>query len=166
MVYALIAGSVGLTLGVLLIRLRRGWVLVTVEGRSMVPALAPGDHVLVRRIPPTSIQVGQMVVVEKPVDGAWPTPPLAGGASPSTDRSWIVKRAVAGPGDPVPADVIAAVGGGPGADDGPAAGDVPQVPSGYFVLLGDNRDASFDSRIFGFVPAARILGPVRRVVPR
>ena len=32
------------------------------------------------------------------------------------------------------------------------------VPTGVFFVLGDNRDASLDSRFFGFVPQANIIG--------
>lgn len=139
-----VAGS---ALGALLAWLRRGWVLVTVEGPSMLPTLDPGDRILVRRTDPSRIRVGQVVVVERPDTGGWVTPPLTGWAVPPAGHRWIVKRAVAGPGDPVPADV-------------PDAGHTA-VPPGCFVLLGDNRNESFDSRIFGFVPGSRILGPVR-----
>lgn len=32
------------------------------------------------------------------------------------------------------------------------------VPAGHYLMLGDNRDQSGDSRIFGFVPASKIVG--------
>jgi len=113
----------------------------------MLPTLDSGDRILVRRANPSRIRVGQVVVVERPGDDGWVTPPLASWAVPPAGHRWIVKRAVAGPGDPVPAGV-------------PDAGHA-SVPPGCFVLLGDNRTESFDSRIFGFVPGSRILGPVR-----
>lgn len=38
-----------------------------------------------------------------------------------------------------------------------------QVPAGSFFMLGDNRDNSFDSRFFGFVPRPAIVGRARGV---
>jgi signal peptidase I len=38
-----------------------------------------------------------------------------------------------------------------------------RVPAGHYFMLGDNRDNSRDSRYFGFVPRAEIIGEVKGV---
>ncbi|MET9343733.1 MULTISPECIES: signal peptidase I [unclassified Nonomuraea] len=119
---------------------RRRYVVVTVEGTSMLPTLADGDRVLVLRRRIDQVSRGDVVVLEPPPTPAEPGPPGPDG------RQWNIKRAVALPGDPVP----------PGIDD-----SVTRVPAGALVVLGDNSD-SVDSRQRGFFDADRLLGVALR----
>jgi signal peptidase I len=140
----LTAGVLGL--GLALLWARRRFVVVTVEGTSMAPTLAHGDRVLVRRRPAGDVRRGDVVVLEPPAD---PPGGYAPGPAGPDGRRWNIKRAVALPGDPLPAGVTV-VG-------------VAQVPAGTLVVFGDNPD-SVDSRQRGFFDAGQLLGvAVRRL---
>lgn len=129
--------------------LRRRVFAVTVEGASMEPALVAGDRLLARRLSGRGLRPGQIVILEKPAyPGGWHwssarVPGLA-------DGHWMIKRVAAVAGDPVPAEL--------------ASGGL--VPAGSIVVLGDNRDASIDSRELGFIPVTRVLGVAVRSTGR
>src|SRR3979411_3335051 len=62
------------------VAVRRSFVVVTVSGASMAPALEPGDRVLVRRGTGDWLRAGMVVVLRQPEDGcrpeaALPSPP-------------------------------------------------------------------------------------------
>ncbi|MGQ4267103.1 S26 family signal peptidase [Nocardiopsis changdeensis] len=130
--------------------LRRTLVAVDVSGPSMAPTLADGDRVLVRRRRTADLRVGDVVVLEVP-RGAGPWP-----ADADPGHRWMVKRVAALPGDPTPAVCARAAGVAPGAP----------VPPGRMVVLGDNAALSADSRVWGYVPARRLLGVIRRRMAR
>ncbi|MFB9236535.1 S26 family signal peptidase [Plantactinospora siamensis] len=150
--WSMVAG--GLALAGAAALARRRLVAITVEGRSMEPTLHEGDRVLVLRRPLRRVRRGQIVVLEQPMPGArWarlprPTHRIGG-------RDWLVKRAVAVPGDPVPPAVA------------PVAGDLPdgRVPADSVVVLGDGV-SSQDSRMWGLVPGERVLGVSIARLPR
>lgn len=134
------------------VRQRRRLVVVSVSGDSMRPAYAPAERVLVRRVDLRHVRAGQVVVFASPPaaggDGRTGTARLKGG-------EWLIKRAGAVPGDPVPDAVRQVVG-----SDGNG-----RVPPDHLVVLGDNPGRSTDSRHWGLLPAAYLLGVVLRRLP-
>ncbi|GAA1548545.1 S26 family signal peptidase [Dactylosporangium maewongense] len=143
MIVVSIAVSIGVVLGLMAaaaIWAGRRFVVVTVDGGSMLPAFTDGDRVLVRRAALGRVRTGDVVVMRH-------TP------GPHTIYH-VIKRAVAVPGDPVPRDRV------------PPLADVPEptVPSGKLVLLGDSP-ISTDSRHYGYAEERHLLGVVvRRMV--
>jgi signal peptidase I len=129
-----LGAALGFVAGAVLLA-RRRLLLVTVEGESMAPTYTAGDRVVVRRATLAGVRRGAVVVLAAPAGGAPGDPPL------------LVKRAVAVPGDPVPAGI-----------------PVPDrvVPPGRLVVLGDNAGRSADSRVVGFIPAADVVGVALR----
>ncbi|GAA3206470.1 S26 family signal peptidase [Nonomuraea helvata] len=152
---ALIAVA-GVVLTVVL--LRRRYLVVTVEGESMLPSYLPGERVLVRRTPPDSLRAGQVVVLSgfaHAPPGKRPKDPGVSGRSAidlSLSPRWIIKRVTAVPGDPIPRDTVPALRTAPGT----------RVPAGRLVVLGDNPDRSHDSRLAGYMTADRLFGVVLR----
>jgi signal peptidase I len=128
--------------------LRRQFAVVRVRGNSMLPALWPGERLLVRRARCGRLGAGVVVVLWSPAAPrgprwSWPVAPSA-----SPDR-WIVKRVAALPGDAVPEAMRAATGG------------ARVVPERMLLVSADNPAGS-DSRQWGFVQASYVLGPVVR----
>jgi signal peptidase I len=162
----------------------QAWVVkpYRIPSGSMEPTLAIGQRVLVDRLgndffPPA---VGDIVVFHPPAGAGsqtcgahnypanepcpMPTPQEATGTN-------YIKRVVAGPGDRI------AIRGGhvilngklqkesfanfTGCTDSAIDCNYPRVitiPAGYYFMMGDNRDESDDSRFWGPVPRAWIIG--------
>jgi signal peptidase I len=135
------AVALGATLGWLRWRLR----IITVIGDSMRPTLTPGDRLLVRRTPLARVRTGDIVVLTYPERGDVFTD-----GPPGFDL--LVKRAIATAGDPVPALVAPALSVRPGTP----------VRDGALIVVGDNTDISYDSRVFGYVLADDLIGVVLR----
>jgi len=131
---------------VVLVLIRRRFVVVRINGESMSPSYRPGEKILLRRRTHTRIHVGDVVMFERPDDdGNWDKPVTARLAA----RRWLIKRVAGVGGDPVPLGTANPRG-------------TQTVPGGCFVAFGD-ASRSFDSRHFGFVPAERVIGTVVRV---
>jgi signal peptidase I len=131
--------TVALTLT--LLAARRWLIVVRVEGASMAPSLCHGDRVLVRRARSDRVRTGQLVVLAPP-------PPAVEGTR------WLVKRAVAVPGDPVPRADVPAL----------QAVNHARVPADRLVVLGDNAGHSYDSRKAGYFTGDGLLGVVVRTL--
>jgi signal peptidase I len=148
----LVAGAgVGATLvGLAGIWIARTHVVVTVGGNSMMPALAAGDRVVVRRCKPQRIHRGDIVVIAPP--DAVRSPPSSGSRR-EPEGGWVVKRVAALPGDPVPFAVM------------PATLPDSVVPPARLVVVGDGA-CSIDSRQLGFFSDDALLGRVQRRLVR
>ena len=110
---------------------RRNLVLVTVRGDSMTPTYRDGQRLIIR---PGGYRAGQAVVFRPP------SPPVC-------DVEWVVKRAVAVTGDPVPADLREQAG-------------AEVVPAGRLLVRSDAPDG-LDSRHLGLIDDRDVLGVVR-----
>jgi signal peptidase I len=128
--------------------------IYSIPSASMAPTLEVGDHILVtafERHP----QRGDVVVFR----------------SPASPDELMVKRVIGTPGD-----LIATSGGHvrigqhalaePYLRDASASGVIlPQiVPADCYFVMGDNRADSFDSRNWGVLPRALIVGRARLVL--
>jgi signal peptidase I len=145
--WILAAGCTAAAVVAALLLMRGSFVVVQVTGTSMCPALMPGDRVLVRRGARHELRAGLIVVFGQPRDECtvWDTD------TPAARNRWMIKRVAAVHGDMVPDAARAAVG------------HAAVVPPGMLVVLGDNV-GSADSRTWGFLPAADVLGvAVRRL---
>ncbi|HEY4827411.1 MAG TPA: signal peptidase I [Solirubrobacteraceae bacterium] len=153
-----------------------------VTSSSMEPTLQVGENLSATTS--SAPAIGDIVVFHPPV-GAHPSDPVCGvseegsgssqacGAPVAQESSAIfVKRVVAGPGDVVSIVDGHVIRNGVREDDpyiAPCAtGDqcnfpTPvRVPTGEYYMLGDNRGVSDDSRFWGPVPGAWIIGTVVR----
>ena len=147
-----------------------GWVLVAlvlralvVEPRwipsgSMLPTLQLQDRVLVEKLRPKLKQplpIGTVVVFQPP------EALLEAGYDP---KAALIKRVVAGPGDTVEVHDGVLWRNGERAQPDWAAEPMNYrfgpltVPADALLVLGDNRNASLDSHLWGPLPQANVLG--------
>lgn len=185
---------IGAVIGAMLLALLIQWVLVKpyrIPSPSMVPTLEEGQRVLVDRFSNrfSDPSLGQIWVFHPPsgADLRLPSvmcaqPPAEHEACvkprPGRSRNTYIKRVMGLPGDRL------SVHGGLVTRNGRAlsepyalrCGDAPceirtfTVPADHYFMMGDNRGDSSDSRFWGPVPRADMIGhafatywPVRRI---
>jgi signal peptidase I len=170
----IVAVALGLALGIqaFLVKPYR------IPSESMVPTLEIGQRVLVNRIgnrfgdpsigdvtvfhPPVGAESGKQCGAPRKPNQPCPLP------TPKEASVNFIKRVVGLPGDKITIDnghvirngkravepFIRPCGGGEGCDMSTPI----TVPKGYYFMMGDNRGASDDSRFWGPIPRAWIIG--------
>ncbi|MFF3326396.1 S26 family signal peptidase [Streptomyces sp. NPDC002889] len=114
--------------------LRRHCTLLDVTGSSMLPTYREGDRLLAVKVPARLVRRGSAVAIRM---RAAPDLDTADGFPPGIlVPTCLIKRVAALPGDRVP---------GPSSAPG-------VVPARHVFVLGDNPEASYDSRHTGPVP--------------
>ena len=129
---------------------------IKMESISMQPTLFPGDYMIVNKLAyrfDHSPDRGDVIVFRYP-----PNPSVVP----------YIKRIIGIPGDQVHiADGKVYINGQPVLEtwliEPTKRGGDWSVPSGQYFVLGDNRNNSSDSRSWGFVPLANILGRVELI---
>jgi signal peptidase I len=128
--------------------------LARVQGQSMAPTLADEDRLIVDKL---AYRIGN------------PTPgDIVMFYAPSSRGQIFVKRIVAQPGDLVQIRAGHVIVNGHQLDDPYVSASFRShenwgpylVPGGYFVVMGDHRNRSSDSRHWGPVPRDAIIGKV------
>ncbi|MEU5694108.1 signal peptidase I [Actinosynnema sp. NPDC020468] len=133
-----------------------------VEGLSMDPALAPGDRVLANPFGDRAPDRLDVVSVHPPRSSVTAVKRVVGlpGDRVRVHGGRVLVRP-AGRDDWLAVSYSRAAPGQCCAADGRAGADADAVvPPGHYFVLGDNLGASTDSRSYGFVAAADVVGVV------
>jgi signal peptidase I len=159
---------------------------IPVTSPSMLPTLRVGGTVRVIIAQGYKPNIGQIVVFHPPA-GADPTTPICGNSNEGAGHAsacdepvpresrhlTLIQRVVAGPGDRITISGGHVIRNGLREQDArytEPCGAAPScnfpapimIPAGDYFVLGDNRGASDDSRFWGPVPRAYIVGTVLR----
>jgi signal peptidase I len=128
--------------------------IYSIPSSSMAPTLTAGDHILVTRYRGDEPARGDVVVFHGP-DG----------------KGLAVKRVVGVPGDLIQSRSGKVMIGAhtfsePYVARNASSGHIPAqlVPASCLFVMGDNREDSFDSRHWGPLPAARVVGRARLIL--
>jgi len=148
-----------------LLALMLRWLVIEprwIPSGSMLPTLELQDRILVEKIrPKLAHQRHQALSIGRVVVFAVPDPLIEAGYDPN---SALIKRVVAGPGDQVEVRDGVLFRNGIGVHEAwlsePIGYAMPAqtVPDGDLWVLGDNRNASLDSHLWGPLPQDRVIG--------
>jgi signal peptidase I len=159
-----------------------------VPAHAMAPTLRLGEYVTAALDAGYTPRVGHIVVFHPPAGAEGPTvicgnPQQGAGhravcsmPTPQKSAYTFIKRIVAGPGDRLEIKNGGVIRNGKAAavpfihpDDTDRSDSFPTpvtIPPGHYFVLGDNRRRSGDSRFWGPVPRAWIIGEVRTIPDR
>jgi signal peptidase I len=145
-----------------------------VEGSSMEPGLHDGQYLLVNKAVYFKLNFNTLSKYIPFVHGGSSPerflfrPPHRGDVIvfryPRDPARDFIKRVMAVPGDTVEITNGSVLVNGKKVDESyianPASYDLPAetVPNGNYFVLGDNRNNSFDSHVWGYVPEENIIG--------
>lgn len=132
-----------------------------VPSESMLPALQVGDQIFVSHTSNNPLQIGDVIVFHAP-EAAQELPTV-------TDETFFVKRVIATAGQMVEIrDRTILIDGQPLRETanvtppdytwGPAT-----VPNNSLFVLGDNRNFSADSHVWGFLPESEVVGKAYKI---
>jgi len=141
----------------------------SIPSESMVPTLLVGDRVLVNKLAYEAHDVrrGDVVVLDRPAK-------LPASVQADSEPDQLIKRVIGLPGETIEArGGVVLINGRALVEPYLAKGadtdrlDEPvKIPPGCVFLMGDNRNFSLDSRVFGVVRVSTIVGrAVARVWP-
>jgi len=145
-----------------------------VDGHSMLPQVDAGDHVLINTLSydlriqqPGAEGQALLDLALHPIERG---DVIAFGRGAGDDSRIYLKRVIGLPGEIVSIERgVVSIDGSIVAPDYEASRDAAdmaplKVPAGAYFVLGDNRGDSDDSRAFGPVPAAAIIGRAALVI--
>ncbi len=145
-----------------------------VDGRSMAPQLLDGEHVLIDTLA-YDVRIGNPAssvrpLVEIGLHAIKRGDLVAFEMGTGDDRRILLKRVAGLPGDSIAiVNGVVSVNGSPSSSSDRATLDRSNVapfsvPQGDLYVLGDNRAQSVDSRSFGPIPVASVIGRATVVV--
>lgn len=141
-----------------------------VPSGSMAPTFMPGDRMLIVAAGKAAPRRGEILVFKAPFRGLPGAEPATGWLAFADDATY-VKRVVGLPGEAVEVKRGQGVFVDGRRLEEPYVAAAPNyawgpqtVPAGRLFMLGDNRNDSFDSHYWGFLPADRVVGRPAAVI--